>query len=218
VGLKKGHAGRGHAAPGLNGEKRCSIAVESTSARRGELFAELRHRERAQRASLKLGHDPAQIHVRRKLDLIRFDWPPRRGPRFRMQRSFAEAAQVLSWHLTEPMRGSRRRPQLAPLSMRRSLAVSRSRQDRGGDHVYPISPLVTPPLAQRASCRGGGSREGSSSPYCMACTWHGEVSGAQSSRKARRNGMAVPRSRSRCRWSCPRRAKRAVVARERVMA
>jgi len=89
--------------------------------------------------------------MRRKLDLVRLDWPLRRGPRFRMCRSLTEAAQVSSRHLTEPMRGGRRRPQLAPLSMRRSLAVSRSRQDRGGNHVYPISPRKTPPLAQRAS-------------------------------------------------------------------
>jgi len=168
----------------------CTIHPESTSARRGELYAELRRHERVHFVGLAMGLRSRLTHLRQRLDLILLDWPPRRGPRFHRRRSLAEAAQVPSRHLTEPMRGGRRRPQLAPLSRRRSLAVSRSRQDRGGDHVSPISPRTTPPFPRKRVAVEGA--QGRDRARCLAWTAPGTE---------RFLGRAL-RERPRGKWEC----------------
>ena len=101
--------------------------------------AELRHHERAQRASPNLGPDPQEAHVRHQLDLIDFGLAATPWPEvFGKCRSLPEAAHVPSEYLTEPMRRRCRRPRLAPLSMRRSLACPL----RPGPRRWQRSPLA----------------------------------------------------------------------------
>jgi hypothetical protein len=101
-------------------------------------------------------------HLRPRLDLLLLDWPPRRGPRFRMWRSFAEAAQVLSRHLTEPMRGS---PPSPPTCAALDAAEPGRLPEPAG--TAAVTTLPDLPSQNSTSCpesewRGGGPREGSS--------------------------------------------------------
>ena len=107
----------------VNGDTRCSTAVEPTSARRGELVG-LTEASRASAAN----EPESGTSIPHRLTCAGCStssaWIGRhavaRG--FGKRRSLPEAAHVPSEYLTEPMRCLRRRPQLAPLSMRRSLA------------------------------------------------------------------------------------------------
>ena len=133
--------------------------LKPTSARRGELFAELRHHERTHPSESQSGTpipNDSRVSLARPhpIGLAAMPWPEV----FSECRSLTEAAHVPSKYLTEPMRCRHRRPRLAPLSMRRSLACP---------------PRPGPAVKATRTLRG------SSSPFCLAGTWHGEVSGAR---------------------------------------
>jgi hypothetical protein len=142
-----------------NGDKRCTIAVESTSARRRELYAELRHHERAHPVNLHVGLDPVRFTCAESSTSSGWIGPGvvargftrrvavTRGVGFRSCRhesagcrqrrrecagcfelsSLAEAAQMQSWHLTEPMRCS----SLSPTTC----AALDAAENRGGGNV-----------------------------------------------------------------------------------
>jgi hypothetical protein len=111
---------------------------------------------------LNLGHGARAIRMRHPLDLIDFGLALAPWPEVFARKKFAEAAHVQSYFPTEPMRRRRRFP------------LSLAGEGRGeGEEFVAVSIPRNAPGADDVTLRG------SSSPFCLACTWHGEVSGTR---------------------------------------